>query len=463
MVVGPLAGGRRRAFSRADHDADRGPVAVPRIRDHPCAERELVGVARLARTVADRVEQLPRRPRGRGRRDRDRRRRGGGAGRPTGLGELRPRGGERQGAGYRGREVDLEVRRVVVLGLAGHRETGRPGDLDGGVGDRREAPAVDADGRAPRDAWPVAACVGEVSGSSVNSKRSRWAPERRPQARRCGSLARRRHRHQRERCHGDRPGEPSGGHGAMLLAARARAERPLPSVVQARQPRRERQPVEESPDTTGQGGRETDPGKPAGKCHRNTPPMAEPLQSSAQARLKWCGKSAPASRRRGGWANPTRCKAKQDRSQAARRGPGRPQRWMAVHDRIRLTGLLRKSPAYAGFFYGSRSRELVTALRQDLRRSLWNRSARAPGSRGRRRDAPRRDARHSRAFCRRAGPRGHPVARSRPALRLLAAKHPAWEVAVASGLCDAGRLARSQFRPCADRMSGGARGGSRAP
>ena len=26
---------------------------------------------------------------------------------------------------------------------------------------------------------------------------------------------------------------------------------------------------EESPDITGQGGRETDPGKPAGKCHRN--------------------------------------------------------------------------------------------------------------------------------------------------------------------------------------------------
>jgi hypothetical protein len=128
-------------------------------------------------------------------------------------------------------------------------------------------------------------------------------------------------------------------------------ERPLPSMVQARQPRRERQPVEESPDTTGQGGRETDPGKPAGKCHRNTPPMAEPLQSSAQARLKWCGKSAPASRRRGGWANPTRCKAKQDRLQAARRGPGRPQRWMAVHDRIRLTGLLRRSPAHAGLFY----------------------------------------------------------------------------------------------------------------
>jgi len=33
-------------------------------------------------------------------------------------------------------------------------------------------------------------------------------------------------------------------------------------------------PFEESPDTIGRGGRETDPGKPAGKCHRNTPPMA---------------------------------------------------------------------------------------------------------------------------------------------------------------------------------------------
>src|SRR5258708_3222113 len=55
------------------------------------------------------------------------------------------------------------------------------------------------------------------------------------------------------------------------------------------------------------------------------------------ARVKWCGKSAPAPRRRGGWANPTRCKAKQDRSQAARRGPGRPLRWMAAQ---------RQNPAY---------------------------------------------------------------------------------------------------------------------
>jgi ubiquinone/menaquinone biosynthesis C-methylase UbiE len=35
----------------------------------------------------------------------------------------------------------------------------------------------------------------------------------------------------------------------------------------------------------------------------------------------------------------------------ARQGPGRPQRWMAALDRIRLTGLLRKSPAPAGLFY----------------------------------------------------------------------------------------------------------------
>src|SRR5271170_6608322 len=55
------------------------------------------------------------------------------------------------------------------------------------------------------------------------------------------------------------------------------------------------------------------------------------------ARVKWCGKSAPASRRRGGWANPTRCKAKQDRLQVTRRGPGRPQRWMAAQ---------RQNPAY---------------------------------------------------------------------------------------------------------------------
>jgi hypothetical protein len=30
---------------------------------------------------------------------------------------------------------------------------------------------------------------------------------------------------------------------------------------------------EETPDITRQGGRTIDPGKPAGKCHRNKPPM----------------------------------------------------------------------------------------------------------------------------------------------------------------------------------------------
>jgi len=41
---------------------------------------------------------------------------------------------------------------------------------------------------------------------------------------------------------------------------------------QPREGRRDNRPLEESPDTEGQGGREADPGKPAGKCHRNTPP-----------------------------------------------------------------------------------------------------------------------------------------------------------------------------------------------
>ena len=35
------------------------------------------------------------------------------------------------------------------------------------------------------------------------------------------------------------------------------------------QSRAERKPLEESPDTAERGGRETDPAKAAGKCHRN--------------------------------------------------------------------------------------------------------------------------------------------------------------------------------------------------
>src|ERR1700730_11727498 len=43
--------------------------------------------------------------------------------------------------------------------------------------------------------------------------------------------------------------------------------------MQVRQPRGQRA-FEESPDITGQGGRDIDPGKPAGKCHRNKPPTS---------------------------------------------------------------------------------------------------------------------------------------------------------------------------------------------
>ena len=72
----------------------------------------------------------------------------------------------------------------------------------------------------------------------------------------------------------------AAGHGGALAApdvvARWRAAAGsrigrLPAK-QPRGGRRDNRPLEESPDTVGQGGREADPGKPAGKCHRNTPP-----------------------------------------------------------------------------------------------------------------------------------------------------------------------------------------------
>ena len=44
---------------------------------------------------------------------------------------------------------------------------------------------------------------------------------------------------------------------------------------------------------------QVDPVKAAGKCHRDIPPMAGPHVSSAQARVKRCGKSAPPSWRHG--------------------------------------------------------------------------------------------------------------------------------------------------------------------
>ena len=65
-----------------------------------------------------------------------------------------------------------------------------------------------------------------------------------------------------------------------------------------------------------------------------------------------------------------------------------------------------------------------------------------------------------RSVCR-AGPRGHPVARSRPALRLLSGETPGVGSRRCFGLVrrwEAGALA---VQTLADRMSGGARGGSR--
>jgi hypothetical protein len=152
--------------------------------------------------------------------------------------------------------------------------------------------------------------------------------------------------------------------------------------------------------------------------------MAGPLQSPAQARVKWCGKSAPASRRRGGWANPTRCKAKQDRLQVTRRGPGRPQRWMAAHDRIRLTGLLRKSPAHAGLFYAPNRCRLVViggrcVVRGDLNGTARRgRPGRSPAARHTARDVlPARLEALKRRFC--PGARGAGAISRGPRIRRL--------------------------------------------
>src|SRR3954447_1703310 len=89
-----------------------------------------------------------------------------------------------------------------------------------------------------------------------------------------------------------------------------------------------------------------------------------------QARVKRCGKSAP--------AVPVTAPARQappgatpDRDDdAARRVPGRRHerpgngspRWMAVRDRIRLTGLLRNKPWRQGLFYAGGRTSTVTRL-----------------------------------------------------------------------------------------------------
>ena len=55
--------------------------------------------------------------------------------------------------------------------------------------------------------------------------------------------------------------------------------------------------LEESPDTTGQG-RSVTPtrGNPRESATETTRPMARPHVSRAQAKVKWCGKGAPAPR-----------------------------------------------------------------------------------------------------------------------------------------------------------------------
>ena len=107
-------------------------------------------------------------------------------------------------------------------------------------------------------------------------------------------------------------------------------------TVQVRQPRR-REPSRKVRTSQGRVVEISTRGNPresATETNRLRPPSHV---NGGPARVKWCGKSAPASRRRGGWANPTRCKAKQDRLQVARQGPGRPHRWMAAQ---------RQNPAY---------------------------------------------------------------------------------------------------------------------
>ena len=57
-------------------------------------------------------------------------------------------------------------------------------------------------------------------------------------------------------------------------AAPDRANAPTIEVL-VMQSRAERKPLEESPDTAERGGRESDPAKAAGKCHRKQPPKRE--------------------------------------------------------------------------------------------------------------------------------------------------------------------------------------------
>jgi hypothetical protein len=141
-------------------------------------------------------------------------------------------------------------------------------------------------------------------------------------------------------------------------------------MLQVRQPRR-RRPSRKVRTSQGKVVERSTRGNPRESATETNRRRAPPHVSGGRARVKWCGKSAPASRRRGGWANPTRCKAKQDRLQVARQGPGRPLRWMAAQRRNPAYRPAKERPRKCGVFLyveslGSCHRRLRSRRRGDL-------------------------------------------------------------------------------------------------
>src|SRR5204863_2997023 len=122
-----------------------------------------------------------------------------------------------------------------------------------------------------------------------------------------------------------------------------------------------RKRLEESPDTAGQDAGATQAAKADGKWHRKET-ACDGSRETPKVRVKRWGKSPPASWRHGGSPNPVRCKANRSRYQAARRGTGLLPREMVTLDRIRLTGLLPRSPAQAGLRHAVAAGVAVAAL-----------------------------------------------------------------------------------------------------
>src|SRR5262249_21547344 len=97
--------------------------------------------------------------------------------------------------------------------------------------------------------------------------------------------------------------------------------------------------------------------KPTESGTERRPPPANDSPETPAVRVKRWGKSPPASWRHGGSPNPVRCKVKQVPTTRPAEEPGTPfepsrkrrPREMAIHDRIRLTGLLRKPLQTQGF------------------------------------------------------------------------------------------------------------------